>query len=146
MIVDLKKVSLGRSLDDGTLWVIEQIPGFVVGDDQTAILRAGQYSFTTRRYVSAGISCRLRCRRVCVCLFRVSVCCVTFAESEPYCRSILFFLSVGHSATYNLPRLIDHNQLWSAGIYLSSDPCKPFWIPCLPHFRCQREKYATFRL
>ena len=73
----------------------------------------------------------------------MSVCCVTFAESEPYCHSILFVcLSVGHLATYSLPRLINHNQIWSASIYLSSDPCKPFWIPYLPYFRCQREKYA----
>ena len=79
-----------------------------------------------------------------VCL---SVCCITFTQSEPYCHSILFVsLSVGHSATYSLLQLIDHNQIWSAGIYLSSDPCKPFWIPCLAHFRCQREKYAKFRL
>jgi len=76
-----------------------------------------------------------------------SVCCVTFAESEPYCRSILLVCQdVGHSTTYSLPRLIDHNQIWLAGIYLSSDPCKPFWIPCLPYFRCQREKYARFGL
>jgi len=74
-------------------------------------------------------------------------CCVTFAESEPYCHSILFvWMFVVHSATYSLPRLIDHNQIWSAGIYLSSDPCKPFWIPCLAYFGCQREKYAKFRL
>ena len=58
----------------------------------------------------------------------------------------VFCLSVSHSATYSLPRLIDHNQIWSAGIYLSSDPCKPFWIPCLPYFGCQKEKYAKFRL
>jgi len=43
MIVDLKKVTLGMKLDDGTLWVIEQIPGLVVGADQTTILRAGRY-------------------------------------------------------------------------------------------------------
>jgi len=77
--------------------------------------------------------------------------CITFAESEPYCHSILFvclsvWMSVSHSATYSLPRLIDHNEIWSAGIYLSSDPCKLFWIPYLPYFRCQREKYAKFRL
>jgi len=58
----------------------------------------------------------------------------------PFCLSV--WMSVGHSATYSLPRLIDHNQIWSAGIYLSSDPCKPFSIPYLPYFRCQREKYA----
>ena len=53
-------------------------------------------------------------------------------------------LSVGHSATYSLPRLIDHNQIWSAGIYLSSDPCKPFWIPYLPYFGCQKENMQNF--
>jgi len=57
------------------------------------------------------------------------------------CLSV--WMSVGHSETYSLPRLINHNQSWSAGIYLSSDPCKPFWIPYLSHFRCQREKHAT---
>jgi len=60
------------------------------------------------------------------------------------CLSV--WVTVGHSATYSLPRLIDHNQIWSAGIYLFSDRCKPFWIPYLPYFRCQREKYAKFRL
>ena len=29
------------------------------------------------------------------------------------CLSV--WMSVGHSATYSLPRLIDHNQIWSAG-------------------------------
>jgi len=73
--------------------------------------------------------------------------CVTFAESEPYCHSKMFvWMSVGHSTTYSLPRLIDHNQIWLACIYRSSDPCKPFWIPCLPYFGCQSEKYAKFRL
>jgi len=60
------------------------------------------------------------------------------------CLSV--WMSVGHSVTYSLPRLIDHNQIWSAGIYLSSDPCKPFWIPYLPYSWCQREKYAKFCL
>jgi len=44
MIVDLKKVTLGHELANGTLWVIEQIPGLVVGADQTTILRAGLFS------------------------------------------------------------------------------------------------------
>ena len=65
-------------------------------------------------------------------------CCITFAESEPYCHSILFvWMSVGHSATYSLPRLIDHNQIWSAGIlpvlgpvYTFLDPLSPIhWVP-----------------
>jgi len=45
-----------------------------------------------------------------------TVVCVCVCVSEPYCHSILFVcLSVGHSATYSLPRLIDDNQIWSAG-------------------------------
>ena len=60
------------------------------------------------------------------------------------CLSV--WMSVGHSAIYSLPRLIDHSQIWSEGIYLSLDPCKPFWIPYLPYFRCQSEKYAKFHL
>jgi len=43
MVVDLKKVTLGQELADGTLWVIEQIPGLVIGADQTTILRAGLF-------------------------------------------------------------------------------------------------------
>jgi len=41
MIVDVKKVILGWELGDGTLWVVEQMPGTVVGHDQTTMLRAG---------------------------------------------------------------------------------------------------------
>jgi len=46
MVVDLKKVTLGRELNNGTLWVIEQIPGLVVGADQTTILRSGLTVFS----------------------------------------------------------------------------------------------------
>jgi len=62
----------------------------------------------------------------------------------PFCLSV--WMSVSHSTTYSLLQLIDHNQIWSAGVYLSLDPCKPFWIPYLQFFRCQRKKYAKFRL
>ena len=44
MVVDMKKVTLSRELANGTLWVIEQIPGLVVGADQTTILRAGLFT------------------------------------------------------------------------------------------------------
>jgi len=43
MIIDLKKVTLGRELANGTLWVVEQIPGLVVGADQTTVLRFGLF-------------------------------------------------------------------------------------------------------
>ena len=42
MVVDLKHVVLNHTLEDNTLWVVEQIPGLVVGADQTPILRAGK--------------------------------------------------------------------------------------------------------
>ena len=66
----------------------------------------------------------------------------------PGCLSVCMYvcMSVGHSSTYSLPRLIDHNQIWYAGTYLSSQVCKPFWIPCLPYSRFQMEKYGKFRL
>ena len=31
MVLDLKKVHLEQSIDDNALWVVEQIPGFVLG-------------------------------------------------------------------------------------------------------------------
>jgi len=69
------------------------------------------------------------------------------AESGPYCHSWMSgCLSACHPTAYSLPRLTDHNQIWYAGTYLSSHPCKPFWIPCLPYSRFQMEKYGKFRL
>jgi len=84
------------------------------------------------------------------CCLSLSVCLSVascLAESEPYGHSGMFVcLDVCHSATYSLPRWIDQNQIWSAGTYLSSHACKPFWIPYLPYCRCQMEKYGKFCL
>ena len=41
MIIDLKKIELDKTIGDGALWVVEQIPGLVQGADQTPILREG---------------------------------------------------------------------------------------------------------
>jgi len=60
----------------------------------------------------------------------------------PFCLSV--WMSVGHSATYSLPRLIDHNHIWSAGIYLSSDLCKPFWIPSSHTFSARGKNMQNF--
>ena len=30
MILDLKKINLTNSIDDGALWVVEQIPGYAM--------------------------------------------------------------------------------------------------------------------
>ncbi|KAK2571465.1 Phospholipase B-like 1 [Acropora cervicornis] len=43
MLLDLKKVELRKTLHNGALWIVEQIPGLVVGSDQTEILRAGYW-------------------------------------------------------------------------------------------------------
>merc|ERR1719500_1459861 len=42
MVVDLSKV-LGRRLDDGALWVMEQLPGRTWAEDQTSVLRGSGY-------------------------------------------------------------------------------------------------------
>ena len=46
MVIDLKRIQLGQSLEDDTLWVVEQLPGLVVSQDQTPILRAGLKGLT----------------------------------------------------------------------------------------------------
>lgn len=43
MIVDFKLFTPGHSLRDGTLWVIEEIPGLVAGADQSEALRRGYW-------------------------------------------------------------------------------------------------------
>lgn len=43
MIIDLKKIQLGKSIGDDALWVIEQIPTLVKSGDQSEILRAGYW-------------------------------------------------------------------------------------------------------
>jgi len=73
--------------------------------------------------------------------------CVTYAESEPYCHSILFVcLSVGHSTTYSLPRLIDHNQIWSARVYTCPWTRVSLFGSPVSHTFGARGKYAKFRL
>jgi len=43
MILDLSRVHLGERIDDGALWVVEQIPGLVEYADTTSILRTGYW-------------------------------------------------------------------------------------------------------
>nr|BAN82155.1 phospholipase b [Ovophis okinavensis] len=43
MILDTKKIKLQRSLEDGTLYIIEQIPKLVKYSDQTKVLRNGYW-------------------------------------------------------------------------------------------------------
>lgn len=42
MVVDLSRVSLGHSIRNGALTVVEQIPGEVMHSDQTQALRRGK--------------------------------------------------------------------------------------------------------
>jgi len=44
MVLDLKKVKLRKSLDDGALYIVEQIPTLVEYSDQTNVLRKGNSS------------------------------------------------------------------------------------------------------
>ncbi|XP_074024702.1 phospholipase B-like 1 isoform X2 [Numenius arquata] len=43
MVLDLKKVKLQKSLDDGALYIVEQIPTLVEYSDQTNVLRKGYW-------------------------------------------------------------------------------------------------------
>ncbi|KAB0388386.1 hypothetical protein FD755_003342 [Muntiacus reevesi] len=43
MVLDLKKVNLNHSLDEGTLYIVEQIPTYVEYSEQTAVLRRGYW-------------------------------------------------------------------------------------------------------
>lgn len=43
MVLDLKKVNLKKSLDEGTLYIVEQIPTYVEYSEQTNVLRKGYW-------------------------------------------------------------------------------------------------------
>lgn len=47
MVLDLKKVKLQRSLDDGALYIVEQIPTLVEYSDQTNVLRKGNNTYSS---------------------------------------------------------------------------------------------------
>lgn len=51
MVLDLKKVTINRSLDKGTLYIVEQIPTYVEYSDQTNVLRKGTFSSYSVRTV-----------------------------------------------------------------------------------------------
>lgn len=52
MVLDLKKVKLQKSLDDGALYIVEQIPTLVEYSDQTNVLRKGNNSYWFRKAIS----------------------------------------------------------------------------------------------
>ena len=43
MVVDFSRFTPGEALPEGTLWVVEEIPGLVAGADQTATLARGYW-------------------------------------------------------------------------------------------------------
>lgn len=45
MVVDLKRVSLRKQIEDWSLTVVEQIPGLVLYSDQSQALRHGEKYF-----------------------------------------------------------------------------------------------------
>lgn len=59
MVLDLKKVKLQKSLDDGALYIVEQIPTLVEYSDQTNILRKGNSSYSTYWLRKAICLCQL---------------------------------------------------------------------------------------
>lgn len=59
MVLDLKRVKLQKSLDDGALYIVEQIPTLVEYSDQTNILRKGNGSYTSYWLRKAISLCQL---------------------------------------------------------------------------------------
>lgn len=59
MVVDLSRVSLGHSIRNGALTVVEQIPGEVVHSDQTQALRRGK----KQTYLIQNVCFKLYCVR-----------------------------------------------------------------------------------
>ncbi len=49
MVVDLKRVSLGKQIEDWSLTVVEQIPGLVLYSDQSQALRHGEEYFHNKK-------------------------------------------------------------------------------------------------
>ena len=47
MVVDYKKFTPFLEVDAGTLWVLEQMPGFVVSEDMSAVLNTGNKAWTS---------------------------------------------------------------------------------------------------
>ncbi len=61
MVVDLKRVSLGKQIEDWSLTVVEQIPGLVLYSDQSQALRHGEEYFHNKKNSMIhpmGINCK----------------------------------------------------------------------------------------
>lgn len=51
MVVDLKRVSLGKQIEEWSLTVVEQIPGLVAYSDQSQALRHGEEYFYNKETI-----------------------------------------------------------------------------------------------
>lgn len=52
MVVDLNRISLGHSMENGALTVVEQIPGKVMHSDQTQALRRGRKRVALSHFIA----------------------------------------------------------------------------------------------
>jgi hypothetical protein len=43
MVVDLKRFTPNQPLRPDTLWVVEEMPGLIIGEDQTPVLEFGYW-------------------------------------------------------------------------------------------------------
>jgi len=62
----------------------------------------------------------------------------------PFCLSVRLDVCRSFRDLQPIPRLIDHNQIWSVDIYLSSDPCKPFGSPISHIFGARGKNMQNF--
>jgi len=105
-----------------------------------------QMDFLTAHHVCIVGLCSYAHRAVIFAIAQLS--CFIASRSQRVSLIVIpFCLSVCRSFRDLQATTIDRSQPNLVGMYIpASDPCKPFWIPYLPYFRCQREKYAKFRL
>lgn len=66
MVLDLKKVTIMKSLDKGSLYIVEQIPTYVEYSDQTNVLRKGTFS----SYCQDCVPIHVRCFHFCCDILR----------------------------------------------------------------------------
>lgn len=99
MVVDLNRISLGHSMENGALTVVEQIPGKVMHSDQTQALRRGRKRVA---YLSTFLSTKFS---------------LSFYSSFSWTTSTFSVLHLaGYWPSYNIPFHVDIYNL--SGYYV----------------------------
>lgn len=79
MVLDLKKVHIKKRLDEGTLYIVEQIPTYVEYSEQTNVLRKGTIFPACQDWVP-------------VCVFWLRFCCCDTLRASSLGVELFIFL------------------------------------------------------